>query len=105
MGHQRESALPGASDVPYFASVKGKKNLPAWFGALAGAVDFTRFEPTAFTHGGDHVFVLVNINATVKKNGKKLEDRVIHAFTFNAQNKVAQFREFTDTALAIAAFR
>jgi ketosteroid isomerase-like protein len=66
--------------------------------------DFSEFSPREFYADGEKVFVLGYYAMTLKKNGKKVATDWVHIFTFRG-GKVAQFREFLDTALAAEAYR
>jgi ketosteroid isomerase-like protein len=92
------------SDFPTFGPRKGPKEVGEFFKTVADNNDFSEFSPREFYADGDKVFVLGHYALTLKKNGKKIASDWVHIFTFRG-GKVAQFREFLDTALAAEAYR
>jgi uncharacterized protein len=92
------------SDFPAFGPRKGPKEVGEFFKTVADNNDFSEFSPREFYADGEKVFVLGYYAMTLKKNGKKVATDWVHIFTFRG-GKVAQFREFLDTALAAEAYR
>jgi ketosteroid isomerase-like protein len=93
-----------SSDFPAFGPRKGPKEVQAFFQIVAENDDFSHFSPREFYSAGDKVFVLGDYAMTLKKSGKTFESDWIHIFTFR-DGKVSQFREFTDTAKFVEAYR
>ena len=91
-------------DFPTFGPRKGKAEVQEFFRTVAEIMDFNEFSPREFYADRDKVFVLGNYAMTMKKNGRKPASEWIHVFTFRG-GKVAQFREFTDTAIFAQAYR
>jgi ketosteroid isomerase-like protein len=89
--------------VPWHGVGTGKPFAAAFFQALAKESDFTRFEPSDFLEGETSVSCLVAYEATMKRNGRKLLQHVIHHFTFRG-DRVARWRGWEDTAATKAAW-
>ena len=89
-------------EVPWHRPVDGADAVPAFFGTLAEAVDFQRFEPRVFVHAGPHVMVEVRMAYVVRATGRAVEMDQIHWWTLR-DGKVARLRHFEDTAQVAAA--
>jgi ketosteroid isomerase-like protein len=100
-----DQSLPGASDVTWTRTFHGRNEAAKFFAELAADVDFKKFQPTGFFHGGDTVVVRISSETTVKKTGKSVGGEIFHEFTFNQHNQVKRFRSFSDTALLLAAHK
>jgi uncharacterized protein len=94
----------GGADFPVFGVRTGIAGVADFARTVAEIVDFSEFSPREFYVDKDKVFVLGHYAMTVKKTGRKAAADWIHVFTFRG-GKVAKFREFTDTALFVAAYR
>ena len=93
---------PGPSSIPWAGSFRGHDGVQRFFAGLAATVDFESFAPTAFLAEGDRVVVLGSERARVKRNGVVVALHWAHAFTV-ANEKITQFREYTDSAAVAAA--
>jgi ketosteroid isomerase-like protein len=93
-----------ASDFPAFGPRKGQKEVQDFFKVVADNNDFAHFSPREFYAVDDKVFVLGDYAITMKKTGKKVASDWVHIFTIR-NGKVANFREFLDTAAAAEAYR
>lgn len=90
--------------VPWHMQITRKQDVPKFFQALAGAAEFTRFEPRAFAAGGDYVYCSISFDATLRHNRRKLTvDNEMHRFLFE-NGKVVEWRGCEDTAQISAAF-
>ncbi len=94
----------GGADFPVFGVRTGIAGVEDFVRTVAEIVDFSEFSPREFHADKDKVFVLGHYAVTMKKSGRKADADWIHVFTFRG-GKVASFREFTDTALFVAAYR
>ena len=83
--------------VPWYGLGTGKPFAAAFFQALAKECQFTRFEPNGFLESDDSVACLVSYEATLKKNGRKVMQNVVHHFTFR-DAQVSRWRAWEDTA-------
>jgi ketosteroid isomerase-like protein len=89
--------------VPWHGVGKGKKFAAAFFESLGKESIFTRFEPSDFLEGEASVSCLVTYEATLRRNGKKVTQHVIHHFSFRG-DRVARWRGWEDTAYTKAAW-
>ena len=83
--------------VPYLATRVGRDAVAAFFGEIAGALEFERFEPSAFLASDDQVAAVINVVLTVKSTGTRLEDTEIHLWTFGPDGEIIALRHFVDT--------
>jgi ketosteroid isomerase-like protein len=93
-----------ASDFPTFGAWPGADKVREFFRSVGDTIDFHDFSPREFYPSGDKVFVLGRYEGTVKKTGRRLASDWVHVFTIR-DGKVAQFREFADTAAIAEAGR
>ena len=91
-------------DFPAFGPRKGQKAVEEFFKIVGDNNDFHHFTPREFYAVDDKVFVLGDYAMTLKKSGKDYESDWAHIFTIKG-GKVANFREFLDTAKAAEAYR
>ena len=96
--------VPNIENAAFGGSRKGNKAVTEFFGQLADAEDFDRFEPLEFIAEGDKVVVLGETSATVKGTGKNYDTEWVHVFHLR-DGKVTEFKEFLDTAAANRAFQ
>jgi ketosteroid isomerase-like protein len=72
------------------------------FGFLSENLQFDVFEPREFSAGADKVFVLLHIEAQVKRTGERVVQEAVHVFSFQG-GKVVRFQDFQNSyALAKA---
>ena len=93
------------SDVPWHAPVCGKTNLPRFFEALLGNVDFKAFEPREFIDSGDNVIAHVHMEYVVKKSGKPVNEDMLMWWRVGPDGKVTRLTHFEDTGLVERAYR
>lgn len=86
-----------ATEVPWYRIHRGRGGVAEFFDALAGAVEFKKFEPTAFIPNGDEVIVTVDYDFQFRKNGKGSPMACMHRFRVR-DGKVSSFRAYEDTA-------
>lgn len=92
--------------LDYLVPGSGKDHVARFFGALAGSVEFTLFEPGTPCEGGDTVMVAVREVARNLGTGAEIpEDVFVHIWTFDGDGKVASFRHVGDLATHEAAAR
>jgi ketosteroid isomerase-like protein len=92
-----------AASIPWYAPLRGKRDVPKFFGALVETVEYTRFEPQALAATGDVVYCTVSFDMVVKKNRKKVTSIMFHRFTFK-NGRVVEVRTGEDTAQVLAAW-
>ncbi len=76
-----------------------------FFRLVSKLMDFSDFSPREFfAKKEDKVLVLGYYAMTMRKTGRNVSCDWVHVFTLN-KGKVAKFREFTDTAQILEAYR
>lgn len=86
-----------STDVPWLQHRRGREAVAGFFEALA-AVDFHSFTPKAFFEQDSMVVVLVDLEATVKKTGRRITELdEVHIWHFGPDGKVVRFRHRVDT--------
>lgn len=95
---------PKVEHAPFANAHNGVNEVGDFFGKLAEAEDFSRFEPLEYIAQADKVVVLGELAATVKSTGRSYESDWVHIFHMK-DGKVAEFTEFFDTAAADRAFQ
>ena len=93
-----------AEDFPALGKRKGLPAAQDFFKTVRDHLEFSEFSPREFYCDRDKVFVLGYYAMTVRKNGRKFASDWVHIFTFRG-GRVAQFREFLDTAQLASAFK
>ena len=93
----------GPDSMPTAGRWRGVDGLKQFFGALDQAMAVTSFETREFIAQDDRVVVLGDYAWTVKPTGKPFASHFAHVVTLR-DGKIATFREYTDTAAAVAAF-
>ncbi len=88
--------------IPSAGTHRGKEEVGRFFATLSEDVEIHRFEPHEFIAQGDHVVVLIFVESTVKRTGRKIANHVAHVWTFKS-GKLARFETFQDTAALVAA--
>ncbi len=85
------------TNVPWLQHRKGREGATEFFQALTN-LEFTHFAPTQFFENGRTVLVLVDLSATVKKNGQSFtETDEPHIWHFNEAGEICKFRHRVDT--------
>ena len=88
--------------VPTAGERRGKAAVGEFFRVLSESLTFEQFEPREFVAQGDTVAVVGRYRANVKR-GTSFEVDWVMVFTIR-NDRVAVFREFTDSAAINAAF-
>jgi ketosteroid isomerase-like protein len=97
--------VPGPAELPWLQRRRGREGAAAFFETL-GAMEFTKFAPTAILQGDSLVVALVDVEFTVKATGRKVsEPDETHIFHFDAEGRVTRFRHRVDTHQQVAAIR
>jgi ketosteroid isomerase-like protein len=95
---------PQSGAIPWAGARRGREQVTGFFQSLVGAVDVIAFEPRQFVAQGDTVVVLGAERMRAKATGR--EYAVEWAITFTLRdNRIAAFREYTDTAAIVEALR
>jgi uncharacterized protein len=89
---------------PLFLRRTGRDEVAGYFEALQG-FEIHSYEPVSFLEGEEKVAVLVRLDMTVKKTGRRLQEEGIHLWTLGPDDQVTDFRHYFDTAKQISAYR
>lgn len=92
------------SDVPWNIHAKNKEDMVRFFQALGDGLEFQTFNPYNFVHSGNQVVCQVEIVGKYRNSGKVLSTTEVHWWTFNEQNKLANFRVYQDTAAILGSY-
>ncbi len=90
--------------VAFFGRREGKAAMTDFFVSLAGLVEALDCMPKAFDAFGEQVLVLGSDSGTVRATGRRYKTDWAQLFTLR-EGRVAQFREFYDTAAIALAFQ
>lgn len=93
-----------AKDYPLFGARHGSAEVERFFRQLSEVHRITEFSPENFAAGGDTVVALGHYSFAFNHNGRKVATEWAHAFTLRG-GKVAKFREYTDSAQMVEAYR
>lgn len=90
--------------VPWLQPLQGRDQVPRFFETLQAQVEFHHFEPKRCLSDGRLVVGLVDLDATVRATGRRIQEiDEVHLFHFDAHGKVARFRHRADTWLHASA--
>jgi len=89
--------------IPYAGRYKGRDEARRFFETVLSSVDIHVFEPEEFLADKDKVIVTGNLHLTSKKTGGTIKSDFVHVITMT-NGKWSRFRDFMDTAVAVAAF-
>jgi ketosteroid isomerase-like protein len=98
-----EWELPEMEGVPFSGKRRGRDQVEQFFNQLAGAQEALQFEPREFIAQGDKVVTLGHYVWSVRDTDRNFEADWVHVFTVR-NGKVAQFKEYTDTAAGQQAY-
>jgi hypothetical protein len=93
----------GPASVPTTGTRRGKAELAQFFATVNESLEPHSFEPREFIAQDDQVVVLGHYNWTAKPTGRTFSSNWAHVVTLR-DGKIIRFREYTDTAAAVAAF-
>ena len=97
------AAEAAGSGAPWYGAFRGRGAVPAFFDAIAGAVDVESFEPIGYATGETDVIATVRWAYTVKATGRSAEMYMQHWWRF-ADGRIVWFRGSEDSAQTVAAF-
>lgn len=100
--HSQVASAP----CPWNGNFSGKANLPRFFAAVGENLDFETgvFDPHTFIESGNRLAVLLRLESTVRRNGRKLASDSVHVWTFGDDRLVRRYQHFNDTAAELAAW-
>jgi len=96
-----EPWTPHAAQVPWLQPRRGHAQVAEFF-AIVSAWDYERFEVLDMLCSDTQVAVEIRMTAQLP-NGGRLDEEVIHLWTFGADGKVVKLRRMLDTAANIEA--
>ncbi len=96
--------LGPVNEYPTFGRRLGKAAVQEFFAYVAATEDFSDFSPREFCASGDKVIVFGSYAGKIKQTGQPFACEWSHVFTVKG-GKTGRFREYTDAARFIAAYR
>lgn len=99
-----EWQIAGPAAIPICGSRHGREQVAQFFTVLAETLETQQFEPRQFIAQDDMVVVLGHERHRAKSTGRSYEGEWVQVFTLR-DGKVVKYREYFDTAAALAAFR
>jgi ketosteroid isomerase-like protein len=99
-----EWQLPDIASVPFSGKRRGREQVGQFFAAVNREQETLQFEPRQLIAEGDSVVAIGHYAWRVRSIGRQFDCDWAHVFTVRG-GRVAAFQEFTDTALAAAAYR
>lgn len=95
-----------AIPLPWFQPRHGHEGAVEFFTVLAENVDISVFDIHTLLEGKDIVVAVFNIEATVKRTGKKVtEHDTVHIWRFDESGQVSAFRHCEDTYQQVMAYQ
>ena len=94
---------PHAAGVPWLLPRRGREQVSEFF-QIVGAWSYERFEVLEMLTSDTQVAAEIRLTATLP-NGKRIDEEVIHLWTFGPDGKVIKLRRMLDTAANIEAAR
>jgi uncharacterized protein len=98
-----EPWTPHAAEVPWLLPRRGHDEVAEFF-AIVGAWSYERFEVLDLLVSDTQVAVEIRLTAELP-NGRRIDEEVIHLWTFGPDGKVVKLRRMLDTAANIEAAR
>jgi ketosteroid isomerase-like protein len=96
-----EPWTPHAAGVPWLTPRRGHAEVAEFF-AIVGAWDYERFEVLDMLISDTRVAAEIRLVATLP-NGNRIDEAVMHVWTFGDDGRVIALRRMLDTAANIAA--
>lgn len=106
MEHLHDEALIefyGPSTIPYAGTYRGKGECRLFFERVLSSVEVHQFDAEEFIAERDKVVVTGHLNLTALPTGKTIDSDFVHVITLK-DGKWLRFRDFMNTAVAVAAF-
>ncbi|MCB1745560.1 MAG: nuclear transport factor 2 family protein [Gammaproteobacteria bacterium] len=93
----------GPAVIPYAGTYRGRAEARRFFETVLSSVRINQFEPEEFLADADKVIVTGHLNLNALSNGGTIDSDFVHVITL-ADGKWTRFRDFMNTAVAVAAF-
>lgn len=99
-----EWQIAGPAAIPICGPRHGREQVAQFFTVLAETFETQQFEPRQFVAQDDMVVVLGHERHRARSTGRSYEGEWVQVFTLR-DGEVVKYREYFDTAAALAAFR
>ncbi|MBX3492845.1 MAG: nuclear transport factor 2 family protein [Parvibaculum sp.] len=93
----------GPSTIPYAGTYRGLGECRRFFETVLSSVDIHQFDAEEFIAERDKVIVTGHLNLTARSTGRTIDSDFVHVITLKDE-KWVRFRDFMNTAEAVAAF-
>lgn len=93
----------GPAVIPYAGTYRGRAEARRFFETVLSSVRINQFEPEEFLADADKVIVTGHLNLNALSTGGTIDSDFVHVITL-ADGKWTRFRDFMNTAVAVAAF-
>lgn len=93
----------GPAVIPYANTYRSRSEARKFFETVLASVDIHQFEPMEFIAEGNKVVVTGHLRLTARATGGTIESDFVHVITVR-DGLWLRFRDFMDTAVAVAAF-
>ena len=93
----------GPETIPYAGIYHGKDGCRRFFETVHRSVEIHQFEPESMVAKDDQVFVTGHLRLTAKVTARTFESDFAHVITLR-DGRWVRFRDFMNTAVAVAAF-
>lgn len=93
----------GPSVIPYAGTYKGIAEAEGFFKTVLSSVEINQFDAEEIFGVGDKVVVTGHLNLKSMKTGGIIDSDFVHVITLR-DAKWLRFRDFMNTAVAVAAF-
>ena len=96
---------PGPTDIRYFGTHRGPEAVTHnVFAFIAEHLDIHAMTPTDLLTKGDRVVVLLHMESTARKTGRRVTQEIVHAWTLK-DGRTIHFHDYQDNAAIAAALR
>lgn len=93
----------GPSVIPYAGTYQGREECAKFFETVLSSVDIHVFEPEEFIASGKKIIVTGHLHLTARATGRDIRSDFVHVIDLEGA-KWTRFRDFMNTAEAVAAF-
>ncbi|MEP1906115.1 MAG: nuclear transport factor 2 family protein [Nitratireductor sp.] len=93
----------GPPVIPYAGTYSGLEECRGFFETVLSSVDIHQFDAEEFIAERDKVVVTGHLNLAAKATGRSIDSDFVHVITLK-DGKWLRFRDFMNTAVAVAAF-
>ena len=93
----------GPQVIPYAGTWRGHHEVARWLQTIFASVDVKVFEPQEMISARDKVVTTGTLQLVATSTGREIVSDFVHVITVT-DGKWSRFRDFMDTAVAVAAF-